>query len=395
MSFLGYPRPDGSVGIRNEVLVLPGGLPSTRICEFVAGTCTMITADSGSGRTARDRETIARMMVGLGRNPNVAAVIVHDLEPGAGYPELNADHMAAQIARSGKPVVVLKGRDFRDALDLISQGIRIAREMVRDASRVRRVEVDDCHLCVGVKCGKSDTTSGIAGNPVVGYLYDHIVRAGGTALFGETTEIIGAEHLLAERAATPEVGRQIVVAALAIEQRAQACGEDIRSINPVPANIAGGITTLEEKSLGAIAKSGTAPIQGVLSYAEGPPGRGLYFVDNWMTGTSIFTGYAAAGTTLNLFQLGGGGALDDTMLAPGLGVVAPVLWTTANRFTADAAVGSIDFSAASVIAGEETIEEAGLRLVQLVREIASGMYTRTETIRYQAPSQAYLQDSPF
>jgi altronate dehydratase large subunit len=395
MSFLGYPRPDGTAGIRNEVLVIPGGLVSSKICEFVRGIRTIVTADVGSGRTKRDRETIARTLVGLGRNPNTAAVIVHGISLGSGYPELNPDTLASRIANTGKPVEVIWGRKFKDVYKVIERGIKVARQMVLDASNMRREAVEDRHLFLAVKCGRSDATSGMAGNPVVGQLFDHVVGAGGTALFGESTEIIGAEHLLAKRAVSEAVGRQIIKVALTTEERARRCGEDIRTINPVPSNIAGGITTLEEKSLGAISKAGSAPIQGVLQYAQAPPGKGLYFVDNWMSQSSIFLGYAAAGATLTLYQLGGGGFLEDTLLTPSLGVVTPVLWATGNRMTYEAAAESIDFYSGTVIEGEEKLAEAGERLICLVRQIASGSLTKTETLKYQEPTQVYLQDSPF
>jgi altronate dehydratase large subunit len=395
MSFLGYPRADGTAGARNYVLVLPGGLVSTKICEFVNGTRTIITPDVGSGRTKRDRETIARMLVGLGRNPNIAGVIMHDINPGGGYPELGTETIASQIAETGKPVEIISSRQYPDAMDVIGQGVRVARQMVRDASHIRRESFGDGHLSVGVKCGHSDSTSGIAGNPTVGYLFDHIVGEGGTAFFGETTEIIGAEHILAKRGINEKVGRDIIDAARETEERAKSFGEDIRTINPVPSNIAGGISTLEEKSLGAIAKGGTAPIQGVLRYAEAPPGKGLYFVDNWMTQMSIFPGYAAAGATVTLFQLGGGGFRADTLLMPMLGVVSPLLWATANKKSWSSAGESVDFYSGTVIEGEETLEEAGERLCELVRQVASGSMTKTETINYQAPSQAYLLDAPF
>ena len=395
MSFLGYPRENDTAGVRNEVLVLPGGLVSSKICEFVNGTRTMITADVGSGRTKRDRETIGRILAGLGKNPNVAAVILHGISLGAGYPELDPNNLAEEIAKTGKPVEVISAGDPPDAYNVIQKGIRAARQMVRDASNIRRERFDDGYLSLGVKCGRSDATSGIAGNPAIGHLYDHVVGQGGTAFFGENTEIIGAEHILATRAVNNEVGKAIVRVALETEERAKSYGEDIRSINPVPSNIAGGITTLEEKSLGAIAKAGTAPIQGVLKYGESPPGKGLYFVDNWMTQLSIFLGYAAAGATITFYQLGGGGFLEDTLLSPNLGVVAPLVWVTANPNTYDTARESIDFYSGAVIEGKETLEQAGDRLVELVRQVASGSMTKTETIKYQDPSQVYLLDSPF
>lgn len=395
MSFLGYRRPDGSVGIRNYVLVLPGGLISSKICEFVTGTRTIITADIGSGRTKRDRETIARILVGLGKNPNVAGVIVHGVSLSAGYPELNPERLANQIAESKKSVEFINAKEYPDNLQVMERGIRVARQMVHDASKARRELVDDGNLSIAVKCGRSDATSGLAGNPVVGYLSDRVVEAGGTALFGETTEIIGAEHLVAKRAVTKEVGKTLTDAVLAVEERAKNSGEDIRTINPVPANIAGGITTLEEKSLGAIAKSGTCPIQGVLKYGESPRGKGLYFVDNWMTQMSIFPGYTAAGATLLLYQMGGEGLLYDTLLSPSFGVVAPLMWTTANRKAYQAARESIDFYSGTVIEGKESVEEAGGRLLSLVQDIASSTMTKVETINYADPAQMYLLDAPF
>ncbi len=391
MTFLGYERPDGSIGVRNYVLIIPGGIISNSICNFVNGCKTIVTADSGSGRSKRDRETIARTLVGLGMNPNVASVIVHGRGLGSGYPELNVNRLADEIAKTGKRVEVLDGSNT-STLELIVKGINLAREMVQEASRLRRREFDDGNLCIGVKCGASDTTSGIVGNPVAGYVFDKLVSKGGTALFGENTEIIGAEHILAKRAVNKEVAKAILEVARETEKRAKAIGEDIRTINPVPSNIAGGITTLEEKSLGAIAKSGSMPIQGVLKYGERPKGRGLYFVDNWMSMLSIFLGYAAAGAQIVLFQLGGGGLVGDTILYSSGGVVAPLLWLTANPITYRRFGDKIDFYSGTVIEGKETIQEAGERLYHLILDIASGTMSKTETLTFVEPNQIYTVD---
>lgn len=395
MSFLGYVRPDGSVGTRNYVLVIPQGFISARICELVPGTRSFMSPDHGSGRTANDRETIARVLIGLGRNPNVASVILHAASPGVGYPELRVERLADEIAASGKRVEVVDPARDGGTFGAIVKGIQLAREMVYQASRLRREEVGDEHLCLGVKCGYSDTTSGLAGNPAVGYLYDKIVAAGGTALFGETTEIIGAEHALAKRAANPRVAEAILEAAAVQEARAKSTGLDIRTVNPVPANIKGGISSLEEKSLGAIHKAGTAPIQGVLKYAERPAGKGLYFVDNWMGHLSIFAGYAAAGANLVMFQLGGGGVQGRTVLEASPSVVAPFLWLTANPRTYATARDSIDYYSGTVIEGTETPEEAGERLYRTVVDIASGTLTRGETLNHTDPIEIYLQEPQF
>jgi len=395
MNFLGYPRPDGSAGIRNHVLVIPGGFVASKICDFVVGARTIATADHGSGRTRGDRETIARVLVGLGRNPNVGAVLVHAASPGAGYPELNPERLVEEIAVSGKPVELVDPAKDGGTFGAIEKGVKVARRMVYEISKQRREPCDMGQLSIGVKCGYSDPTSGIAGNPAVGYLYDHLVEAGGVAMFGETTEIIGAEQALAKRAANDEVAQQILRAAEAIENLAKASGQDIRSVNPVPANIAAGITTLEEKSLGAVHKAGTSPIKGVLKYAERPAGRGLYFVDNWMGHLSIFLGYAAAGAQMVIFQLGGGGTPGRTILEASPAVVAPLLWATANPITYARAEDSVDFFSGTVIDGRETPTSAGERLVQTVLDIASGTCTRSETLNYVDPAQVYTREPVF
>lgn len=395
MQFLGFPREDGSVGIRNYVLVIPTGLVATKICEFVTGTKTIVTPNSGGGMTSRDRETVARTLIGLGRNPNVASVIVEGGNPNSGYPELRTGRIAEEIARSGKRVELIDSSKEGGTVEAIGKGIKLAREMVYEASKVRREPFDLGKLTIGIKCGGSDPTSGMVGNPAIGYLADRVVDAGGTAMFGETTEIIGAEHILAKRAVSSEVAAQILERARFIEERALATGEDIRTVNPVPANITAGISTLEEKSLGAIHKAGHHPIQGVLKYGERPSGPGLFFCDNWMNLLSIFTGYAASGAQLGLYQLGGGGISGQSILTPSPAAVMPRLWATANPITKSRTEGSLDYYSGTVIEGRETPEEAGERLVRLVLDVASGTLTRSETIDYQDPTQIYTLDPVF
>ncbi|HWT83630.1 MAG TPA: UxaA family hydrolase [Candidatus Methylomirabilis sp.] len=395
MSFLGYPRPDGSVGTRNYVLVIPQGLIAKSIGDFVAGTRFIQTVDHGSGRTTHDRERIARVLIGLGRNPNVASVIVHAASPGVGYPELRAERLADEIAASGKRVEVIDPAKDGGVYGAIAKGIQLARMMVYEASKVRRVEAGDEHLCLGVKCGYSDTTSGIAGNPAIGYLFDKVVKAGGTAFLGETTEIIGAEHALAKRAANPQVAKAILDAVAHREALAKSTGLDIRTINPIPANIKGGLSSLEEKSLGAIHKAGTSILQGVLQYGERPKGKGLYFVDCWMGSYSIFAGYVAAGSNLVMFQLGGGGLTGRNLMEGSPAIVAPFLWCTANPKTFQMAKDNIDFYSGTVITDGENPEEAGERLYRTVIDIASGTLSRSETLMFTEPIDLCLEEPRF
>lgn len=393
--FLGFPRPDGSVGVRNYVLVLPPGLASSKICEFVPGTRTNITADTGGGRSHRDRESLARLFIGHGMNPNVAGVIIHNGEGIMLQPELRPERLAEAIAVTGKPVRIIDAVAEGGTLGVIKKGIELARELVYEASRVPRQPFDLSHLTLGVKCGNSDPTSGLAGNPTVGYVYDRLVEAGGTALFGEATEIIGAEHVLARRAVDERVAEEILATARFVEQRALENGEDIRSVNPVPANIEAGISSLEEKSLGAIHKTGSQPIDGVLQYAERPPGKGLYFVHDWASQFCILQGHAAAGAQIVLYQYGGGGLPGISVLEPSFAVVAPLIWCSGNPLTRERCAGSLDFSSASVLEGGETVAEAGERLVDLIVATASGALTRGETIAYQPPTMVYPLDHVF
>ena len=395
MEFLGYVRPDGSAGIRNHVLIIPGGLIAEKICAFVPGTKTIAMAKNGGGMTSRDREAIARTLFGLGLNPNVAGVILHSGNSAAGYPELRTERLASEIARSGKTLEILNVKAEGGPLEAIQKGIRLAREMVHHVSKLRREPVGIGKLSLGVKCGASDPTSGMVGNPVVGYLFDRVVEAGGTAMFGETTEIIGAEHILSKRAVNEQVAKDILEAVRVVEERALATGEDIRTMNPVPENIAAGISSLEEKSLGAIYKAGHQLIQGVLKYAERPANPGLYLVDNWMGINSIFPGFAAAGNQLTLFQFGGGGAALDPWHAPSPGVVAPLLWTSANPATWARTMEGLDFYSGTVIEGKESLEEAGERLLRLVVDIASGTLTRGETVNFADPIEVYSLDPLF
>jgi altronate dehydratase large subunit len=395
MSFLGYPRPDGSVGTRNYVLVIPQGIISKSICDFVAGTRTIQTVDHGSGRTANDRDKIARVLIGLGRNPNVASVILHAASPGVGYPELRVERLADEIAAGDKRVEVLDPVKDGGVYGSIAKGIQLARRMVYEASKLRRMEVGDEHLCLGVKCGYSDTTSGIAGNPAIGYLFDKVVKAGGTAFLGETTEIIGAEHFLAKRAANPQVAKAILDAVAHREAMAKSTGVDIRTINPIPANIKGGLSSLEEKSLGAVHKAGTSTVQGVLQYGERPKGKGLYFVDCWMGSYSIFAGYAAAGSNLVMFQLGGGGLAGRELMEGCPAIVAPFMWCTANPKTYEMARDNIDYYSGTVITDGEDPQEAGERLYRTVIDIASGTLSRSETLTHTDPIDLCLEEPRF
>ena len=239
----------------------------------------------------------------------------------------------------------------------------------------------------------SDSTSAICGNPAVGKLFDALITAGGSAIFSETTEVIGAEHILAKRAKNEAVKQKLLEAVKNTEEKAKNTGEDIRATNPIPENIAGGLTTREEKSLGAIVKSGTFPIEDVIQYAERITNPGLYFMDAWMSSLSLPTGYAASGAQLFLYQMGGQGIPGNEFPAPAVssGVVIPIMYLTGNRNTYKRAKDIIDFNSSTVLEDLETLDEVGERLLNWILKVGSGAKTKAETINYEDPIELYLQ----
>ena len=283
---MAIPGRTGRWASETDVLIVPVqrifNVLACQISSLVSGTEVIVTTGE-LGRPKTDREVIRRTLVGLAANPNTAAVLLLGPNRDSGYKELTAEGIYQEIQATGKRVEMLLVEDEGGFYEALGKGVRLARELSHEASRILREPFDPGRLCIAVKCGMSDATSGVAGNIVVGNLFDRVIGAGGAAIFSETTEVIGAEHILVQRAENEAVAQALLQAVKATEDKAKATGEDIRSINPIPENIAGGISTLEEKSLGAILKSGSTPLKGVIQYAQRLPGKGLYFMDAWMS----------------------------------------------------------------------------------------------------------------
>lgn len=400
MFFNGYPRPDGAVGVRNKVLILP----ATRVANYMAyrinsavhGTAALITTGE-YGRHKADREKLVRFLVGTARNPNVAGVLLIGIKKGYGYPEFQVDLLAQEIFKSQKPLFVLEAGN-EGGLDVtIAKGIEIARSLVIEASRIGREKAPASKLCVGVKCGDSDATSGIAGNPSFGSAMDQLVNDGGTCIFSETVEVIGAEEILMKRAVNEKVAQDLMRIVLRAEEKAKSIGEDIRTINPIPENIAAGITTLEEKSLGAIAKTGTSPIQGILEYCQIPDGHGLYMMDAWMSSYSLLPSLAAAGAQILFYQLGGNELplVDAPLSAINPSVISPLVTITGNPETYEKARHHIDFSTGDVLLGKERVDQAGQRIMERIISIASGEVTRGETVVFPVEPCEVYYEGPF
>jgi len=370
ITFAGYRRDDGRYGVRNHVLVLGlNGLvarAAARIAAGVSGT-VLFASHYGRGQFGDDSRAHAAQLTGLGRNPNVAATLV------VGADRRVTDEIKRAIETAGKPVAAIALDDVHeDALELSTRGIRLAAALARDASRQRRVQSPLSSLFLAVECGHSDATSGLVSNPLSGKIVDRLIDAGGAAVFGETLEWLGAEHLLARRAATPEVAEAIVAAVRRRELAVAATGVDLMGNNPGAENVRGGLSSIEEKSLGAIAKGGTRSIAGVLSLAEPPSAPGVYVMDAPFFSPESMTGFAAAGAQAMLFTTGAGNSYCSA--------IAPTLKICARPDTVANLQTQIDFDASPVFEGREDLDAAADRLFALLIDVCSGTRTWGELV---------------
>jgi altronate dehydratase large subunit len=369
VSFQGYRRADGRVGVRNQVAILSAmdntNPSAQRIAAMVAGTVVLSTP-FGRTQIGHDFEMTRKTLAGLACHPNIAAVIVLSLSLESG-----AD-LARSARASGKPVACLGLQECGSALAMTMEGVKTAAGFVVAASEIAREACPFAELTVAVECGGSDTTSGLASNPTLGQFADRFIDAGGTIILSEPAEFMGAEHILAARTVQPEDAERIRRMVGWFEEEAARAGVDMRGTNPTPDNIAGGLSTLEEKSLGAIVKGGTRPIVEVIGYADAPSRRGLVIMDTPSAACESMTGLVGGGAQIVLFSTGRGNAIG----AP----VAPTVKVTGNPNTARAMAENIDLDVSGIIARGESIEAHADRLWTEVFKIAQGKLTRCEVL---------------
>ena len=370
MKFKGYIRPDGKIGIRNHVLILPTVACANETCRIIAETlpeAVSLVNQNGCGEVEVNRKITQTVLSGLAANPNVFGTLMIGLGC-----ELNQIGDMSEIisSKTNKPLKSLLIQEEGGTLNTINKGIRIAQDLIREASSCQREPYDLSHLTVGLECGGSDSTSGLVANPVVGRLSDLLVDLGGTAMFSETTEIIGAEHLLAERAVSPQVGRKIFEIVERREDHLRSVNEDVRSGQPSPGNKEGGLSTIEEKSLGCIHKGGTSPVMEIVEYAQNPESKGLVIMDTPGYDVVSVTAKVAGGCQLIIFTTGSGNPIGNP--------IAPVLKVTANKDTFDKMKDNLDLYFGGVIEGERSINDLGDNLLQEVIRIANGRRTKAE-----------------
>ncbi|MGI5973589.1 MAG: UxaA family hydrolase [Oscillospiraceae bacterium] len=379
--FMGYVRPDGQVGARNHVAVIPcvtcAGDVASAVVRQVAGTVGYFH-HQGCCQLPPDLDRVTDTLISLGKSPNVGAALIVSL----GCEGTDHERLIAELRKTGKPIRVIRIQELGGVSAAIKEGIDAASELVMAISGLQRQPVGIDRVTMAIKCGASDTTSGMASNCVIGYVADKLVDLGATVVFGETTEFLGGEHLLARRAVSKEVGEQIYNIVNRMEARAKSIGCDMRRGQPTPGNMEGGLSSIEEKSLGAIVKSGTRPIQGVLEYPEAIGNRkGLWIKDTPGREPEILTGMAATGAQFMMFSTGRG--------APQGFPTMPVLKVCGNPNTYERMRHDMDLNAGRIITGEKSIQEVGEEAFSAALEILSGRQTRNETLGYHSSIDIY------
>ncbi|MBR8700893.1 (2R)-sulfolactate sulfo-lyase subunit beta [Fusobacterium sp. DD29] len=374
MKFMGYKRKDGKVGIRNYVLILATSVCSNKLAQDISNAVegtTHINNTFGCCQIASDARLTTKTIINTGIHPNVGAVLV----VGLGCEGTEPLHVYEEIKKTGKPVEMITIQGEGGTLKAYAKGVSIARKFVQDLSLDEKVECDISDLILGMECGGSDTTSGLASNPTCGVASDIIVNNGGTSILSETTEFIGAEHVVAKRGINAKVSQEILDLVRGCEKRAMALGEDIRGGQPTPGNIEGGLTSIEEKSLGCIHKSGTAPFQGVLQYADIPTEKGLFIMDTPGQDIESITGMVAGGAQIVIFTTGRG--------TPTGNPLAPVIKLTGNAHTYNNMKDNIDFDVSEIISGHKTIEEMGKKLLEEIIAVCNGKTTKAEALKHR------------
>jgi len=376
MKFMGYPRADGRVGIRNHIAIIPSVFCANNVVERIArsvGGSVALRHPVGCSQVGYDLELTARTLSAMGTHPNVAAVLV----VGLGCERFKPNELYDSIKKSGKPVEMLVIQEEGGSSKTIAKGIEIASRLTRQEKKRSRVECDISELTIAVKCGGTDATSGLAANPVVGAMSDLLVKNGGSSILSELNELIGTEDMLAGRAINKEVADKVYAAIYGIEDKLRSgCDERYAGRNELisPGNYDGGVSNIVEKALGGVYKGGKSPVTDVLEYALPPkPGqKGLFLMNYESHDGEVVTGMIGCGAQLVAFTSGRG--------TPAGFPLAPVIKLTGNSFMYEKMNENFDFSTGDIIEGKATIEEQGQKLFEMVIEVANGKLTAAETL---------------
>ncbi|TFG18138.1 MAG: altronate dehydratase [Promethearchaeota archaeon] len=373
--FLGYQRAKGKVGIRNKIAIISSVVCVNHIAEQIAKeieNSVAITHPLGCGQFGPDFSYTLRTLVGLGSNPNIYGVIV----VGLGCENLTSKLIANNIKRAKKPVEFFNMQDVKGGSKAaVEKGIKIGKMLANEAKELQQEPFDFSNLILGLECGGSDSISGITANPTVGIISDKIIELGGTSILPEFTEWIGTEHLLIQRATNKKVADKIHLTLNNFLENTMKTGIDFRGIQPTPGNIEGGLTTIEEKSLGTIAKAGKAPIMGVLKYSEAPKGKGLWLMIEPGLDVESMTGLAAAGAQAIIMTTGRGSPCGNP--------VTPVIKICGNPKTCDWMASNIDVDASKIITENKDIKVIADTLWRKLKETCNGGKTKAEILGFE------------
>lgn len=377
MTFLGYRRPDGQVGVRNYIGIIPSvfcaSTVAKRIAEQVEGA-VYLHHPVGCSQVGEDLEITAQTLIAMGKHPNLAAVLI----VGLGCERFTPTEFYNALLPTKKPIEKIVIQEIGDSLKTIEAGVRIAKNWAVQFSDMQREEIDISELIIGTKCGGTDSTSGIAANPAVGVMSDMVVDSGGTIMFSEVTELLGAEKILSARAINEDVAEEIEQTIYTMEDKLRRIGTDPRFVHRgaliSTGNFDGGVSSVVEKALGGIYKSGSKPIQGVIQYAEKPQGKGVYLMNSPGHDGEVVTGMVGGGAQIVVFTSGRG--------TPTGFPFVPVIKVTGNAFTYEKMKENIDVNAGTIISEGKSIEELGAVIFDKVLQVAQGQKTKAEILKH-------------
>lgn len=382
MKFYGYPRPDGKVGTRNYVALIPAVSCVNPIVKHISNMIRGTVAlrhDQGCPHPPEDLELVTRTLINLGKNPNVGAAVII----GMGCELVKSERVYESIKESGKPVDLIIAQEEGGMFSSIEKAGRIAANLVFEISGLKREEFGLDKLVFGTKCGSSDATSALSSNLVVGEVCKLMTEKGGSFIQSEVCDMMGGEYFLKDLAIGQKEGEKIVNFVRDLYKRGHSLGMDIRGSNVTSGNIAGGISTLVEKALGANAKGGNVPIQGALEYGELVPGPGRWIMDAPGRGLENLTGSAAGGAIVHLFTTGKGALTGNPIL--------PTIEICGNSKTVTNLAEHIDFDCSTIIEGTETIEECGERLYKYAIKVVNGQLTRAEILNFDSEMEILIK----
>ncbi|MEB2804278.1 UxaA family hydrolase [Campylobacter upsaliensis] len=368
---MGYRREDDKFGLRNKVIIIPSVHCANKVCENIAKKCdgaVYINHQHGCSQLEFDALQTRDVLIGHGTNANVFGVLI----VGLGCEVIQAEVLALKIkeATPYKKVEFLVIQEEGGSQKSIEKGVKIINAMLKEAANFQKSEGDFSDLILGTECGGSDSYSGLSANPALGSLSDFIIDEGGAVILAETTELIGCETILAKRAKNDKVAKKVYDTILNYENLVKSFHADIRGANPSPGNIAGGLSSIEEKSLGCVYKAGTRTLMDVIDYAKPVLSKGLTFMNTPGNDIEQLSAMVAGGANICVFTTGRG--------TPTGSAIVPTIKMSSNSFCYQNMNDCIDINAGEILDGAKTKEDIRDELIELIVKIGDGHLVKAE-----------------